>query len=424
MEEKENFSSNPFSGISSPKKTTFWEKCKETFFVFSGDFEKLGLIPYFLVGITPPAIVLSPALAFGVPLLSMLYFQDEKNNSPWWQWALAILFALPAIAAVLALVALIIAVLLAAGLVIAVTSLVLTFVSMPLIAMLHAFVGPSPKKHTSLWLSTLLNPSTWIMGAILTAGIGLLIQGINPLAFANAAMPLMIIQTVFASMATLAVLGTLAYGAYRIGRWLCYSQEELPDDWSHYSEGELPDESNYITKYLSERWRWARHHPIPATLVWGLGALGLLVVVGLTIDYFVDGALFGSLMAPVFEFMSHEFLSSIHAVFGLTFLGSLSDPTLLFIGQIVSTVTLISAAVFIPDNMSRFLEAMTTVDKAVLADRADEPSDSSSEENDSGNNKQEGSKFENIYHENSTKSDSNEEGSTPRYSYLKNRQNH
>jgi hypothetical protein len=450
----EDFSSggynlNPFSGISSPKETTFWEKCKETFFVFCGNTKKQGFVTAFLNTNAPSAIavvilllalsplllflgpffymfltafreektetyptwvwalaifwalpvgvaivtgllaaaiglvaagvgiavgVVAAALAIGfavilailpaIPLLILIneYLDDDNSNyinKPWWQWAIAIAFALPTIAAALAIIVPLAILLAALVVAIAITSFALTLVSMPLISMVHAFGGPTPKNHTTLWRSTVLNPSTWIMMTILATGISLLIQGVDPLTFGSAAGPLMIIQTVFASMATITALGALVYGAYRTGRWICYPQDKLPD------------EPGYITKYLDERWEWAKKHPAPAVVVWGLGALGLIVVVGLTIDYFTGGALFGSLMAPVFEFMSQGFLSSIHAIFGSAFLGSLSDATLLLIGQIVSTITLISAAVLIPDNVSRFLEAMTTVDEAVIADRGD-----------------------------------------------------
>jgi hypothetical protein len=209
---------------------------------------------------------------------------------------------------------------------------------------------------TPLRQSLLLNPSTWIMGSILLAAIGLLIWYLNPALFAEAAVTMGIMQMVLASLATLTLVGGLLYTGYR-----AFSAKFLADDGDGKSStfAERFAEDNLLTLYFRERLAALSTNFKTSVLLWGVGGALFFVVLGFTISYFTGGMppeFFGNLL----NFMGQAFVTTVHALAslpGLEFLSGASDVTLLFIGQIFSAIMLNLSVIFITDNVSRAMES-------------------------------------------------------------------
>lgn len=217
--------------------------------------------------------------------------------------------------------------------------------------------------------SLLLNPSTWVMGAIILAAIGLLIQYLNPGLFAEAALTMGIMQMVFLGLVGLTCVGVLLYAGYRAVSPVVGEVETFERN-AHGSLklnfwGETIKVTTYVEQphplkvYFSERWAALTRNPKISMLLWGLGAALLAVVLGFTISYFTGGMLPETFMGHLFSFMSQLFVTTIHslaALPGLGFLGGASDATLSLIGEIVSAVMLNLAVIFTTDNLSRMIE--------------------------------------------------------------------
>lgn len=217
--------------------------------------------------------------------------------------------------------------------------------------------------------SLLLNPSTWVMGAIILAAIGLLIQYLNPVLFAEAALTMGIMQMVFLGLVGLTCVGVLLYAGYRV---ISPAVDEVEDYARNPNQSLVSDRfgdpipcTTYVEQphplkvYFSERWAALTRNPKISMLLWGLGAALLAVVLGFTISYFTGGMLPETFMGHLFSFMSQLFVTTIHslaALPGLGFLGGASDATLSLIGEIVSAVMLNLAVIFTTDNLSRMIE--------------------------------------------------------------------
>lgn len=221
-------------------------------------------------------------------------------------------------------------------------------------------------KRTPLWQSFFLNPSTWIFISIILASIGLLIQGVNPAVFAQAAATLGIMQMLLVglvmSMLIAGLLYSIAYAIHEKRTRIEYSTVDENGEEHSIEVDNDRSSKNLIARYFAERRASIfrnRETFVLVAWIWGVGSALLVVFIGFTIKYFAGGLIPDSLMGHLFSFMSQVFLLTIHALAGfpgLEFLGDISDATLLFVGEIISAVMLSLAIFFITDNVSRMAE--------------------------------------------------------------------
>jgi hypothetical protein len=230
----------------------------------------------------------------------------------------------------------------------------LTLAVSPLVFLVHIFLGPEEiDKSTPLRQSFFLSPSTWMMASILLAAIGVLIQGLNPTIFGQAAVTLGIMQTVFIGMAGLTLAGGLIYSLIHLG----YTKA--------VRDPKPLSETNPFIKYLSERWHAISSNPKTFLFIWGVGLGLLLGITGASIIYLSGIAIppppANAFLPHLFSLMGQVFSLSVHAMAGLPglgFLNGISEATLSLIGEIVSAVMLSLAIFFITDNVSRMVEGV------------------------------------------------------------------
>lgn len=194
------------------------------------------------------------------------------------------------------------------------------------------------------------NPSTWVFLLILSAGISLWILQANPALFLEAAIPLIMVQTIFAGMAALILGGALLSLVYA---GICFLMQEKSE------KSQIIDSS--VIEYLSEFREWCKQYPYIAGPLIIFSGVSVLVVMAMTIGYFVGS--FTSL-APLFNFMTSVLTISFQGlatVPGLEFFGSISNIAMQIIGQVASTATLFLAAIFIFDNIRRVLQTIWPV---------------------------------------------------------------
>jgi hypothetical protein len=214
-------------------------------------------------------------------------------------------------------------------------------------------------KKTSVYRSFFIHPATWAILAILTRSISLLIQGVDPLAFQQAAAPLLIIQTLFTMMAGVMVTSIGAYLIYRIKR---YGWSDLRPSVNTETLSENP---NVVLKYISETMDWTKSYPWAKPLFLVVTILSISITLFLTMGYFTDG--FGlfpdsfSFMGPVFDYLISGLLASTKAVAalpGLEFLGLVSDATMMMTAQGVSIGMFILASFLVPITINRVLNTL------------------------------------------------------------------
>lgn len=241
-----------------------------------------------------------------------------------------------------------------------IVSVILALALSPVILLVHVFLGPEEEDgSTPLRQSLFFNPSTWMIGSILLAATGLLIQGLNPAIFAQAAVTLGIMQTVFVGMAAVTLVGgllyTIGYAAYKRFKYRAQNSLESSADLN----------PNPFIKYLSERWNVISSNPGVFLLIWVIGLSVFGFVIALTMNYFESEIADYSLLGPLCGFMSQVFFVIIHALAGLPglgFLSGISGPTLVLVGHILSAVMLSMAVFFITDNVSRMVETIMPKD--------------------------------------------------------------
>lgn len=217
------------------------------------------------------------------------------------------------------------------------------------------------KKRRQAFRQFILNPSTWVIGFLLTFGISLIIQAFNAAVFAEAVMPLTIIQMVFTSAASLMLVGlVVAVACWAVSAIYQHLKPFQPSPLGKAKEKakyiEENDLQNYVNEFFSHKWL--------AGVSITVGALCVLTVVILTVGFLTDGfgVFLGSFdfMAAVFNAIGGGFtagMQSISHLPGLTSLGSISEPALQLIGQIATVSILALTAIFLPDGIRRIVQA-------------------------------------------------------------------
>jgi hypothetical protein len=254
----------------------------------------------------------------------------------------------------------------------------LFLLSLPFVPIVHFFFQREQTERTTpVRKSLCLNPSTWILGAILLEGMSLLIQGFNPAGFLQAAGPFLVMQIGCVAMASLAVLFSIAYSVYRMSYTLysvCSDSKAAQDFYSSEPEKQF-DNRNVITHYLKERLEWMEENLFKSSFIIGFGGILFIIAVALIIDYFTGGMLPNTLMGHILDFMSKALLAGIHGIInfsGIEFLNGFSEITLSLVAHILSAVTLLSGIFFITDNILRVCTYVTEA-KDVVDSNADQP---------------------------------------------------
>lgn len=228
------------------------------------------------------------------------------------------------------------------------------------------------------------NPSTWMfIGFVVPLAISFLIQGlasngsIGAEILAQAAGPLLMIQTVFTGIAALmlvgAVLGLLHYAYQK----LTYPQVEKPqrgniafdhtdESYAHaLKEWEKLQPRSAVVEYLKELGAWMVARP-EISIPLGIFCVGsVLAAVVLIIGYFTGFGYPGvfDFMLPVFNFIGTGFASGIQGLSslpGLEFLGGLTaGPGLELASQIFTMFALVVGAIFTVDTVRRVTQTAT-----------------------------------------------------------------
>jgi hypothetical protein len=223
--------------------------------------------------------------------------------------------------------------------------------------------GTIEQKEEHLWWFFFLNPSRWMLGSVVLAAIGLLIQGYNPAVFGQAAVTLSIMQTLFVGMAALTLVWGIGYSIFvylRAGPCRPYKLVWSPDEF--FERNKPISEINPYIKYLVERWNAISRNPRASCAIWIPGGIMFLLCTVLVIEHF-SGVTLSDGWVHLFSLMSQVFLLSVHAMAalpGLGFLGHISDATLLSVGDILSSIMLCLAILVVTDNVSHIVERIAT----------------------------------------------------------------
>lgn len=207
------------------------------------------------------------------------------------------------------------------------------------------------------------NPGTGLVAFLVLVGIILIIKGANPLVLVDAAAALAVMQSVFVGIAALmlmaAVISLTVHAIRSLVEWRTERQKLIPkaENTSDITEPQYQASKNgYVQYYVEKIKGWRSVNPKWGNFLYIVAGLSLLVTLTLIIGYFVDPAGIFGFMEPFFNFVGGMFTQGIQSagtLTGLEFLGSISEPVLQLVSQVLTSFALVCAAIFLPDLLRR-----------------------------------------------------------------------